>query len=139
VDFGFEPDADNRWFVRYYDSGYSETVLRNRLSWNFDGTPNVDPNNANALVDGVTFTRTLRDEKEYLKSRVFEIGGRNIIAGNTLDYHVGYTRGSYEKPYDINSSFDNGTAGVATYDNTTRPNWPALAVTGVCAVPPASL
>jgi len=70
VDFGFEPDADNRWFVRYYDSGYSETVLRNRLSWNFDGTPNVDPNNANALVDGVTFTRTLRDEKEYLKSRV---------------------------------------------------------------------
>jgi len=26
----------------------------------------------------------------------FEIGGRNILAGNTLDYHVGYTSGSLE-------------------------------------------
>jgi hypothetical protein len=44
---------------------------------------------------------------------------------------VGYTRGTYAKPYDINSSFDNSTAGVATYDNTTKPNWPMFSVTGL--------
>jgi TonB-dependent receptor len=137
VDFGFEPDAGNKWFVRYYDSGYSETVLRNRLAWNFNQTPSVAPNDPNGFVDGVTFSKTLRDEKEYLKTRVLEVGGRNIIAGNTLDYHVGYTRGSFEKPYDINSNFDNGTAGVATYDNTTHPNWPNLSVTGVNPYDPA--
>ncbi len=71
--------------------------------------------------DAVTFSKTLRDEKEYLKTRVFEMGGRNLIAGTTLDYHVGYTRGSFEMPYDINSNFDNTAAGVATYDNTTHP------------------
>jgi TonB-dependent receptor len=58
-------------------------------------------------------------------------------ATNTLDYHVGYTRGTYEKPYDLNSSFENGTAAVATYDNTTRPNWPVLSVTGVNPYEPA--
>jgi TonB-dependent receptor len=131
VDFGFEPDADNKWFVRYYDMGYSETVLRNRLVYNVTGTPTVDPANPNGLVDGVTFSKTLRDEKEYLKSHVFEIGGRNVLAGDTLDYHVGYTSGSFEKPYDLNSNFDNGTPAVVTYDNTTRPNWPTFAVTGV--------
>ena len=137
VDFGFEPDDANKWFVRYYDSGYSETVLRNRLVWNFAGTPTVDPNNPHGLIDAVTFSKTLRDEKEYLKTRVFEIGGRNIIAGDTLDYHVGYTRGSFEKPYDINSNFDNSEAGIASYDNTTHPNWPSFSVTGTNPYDPA--
>ena len=131
IDLGFQPDADNGWFVRYYDTGYSETVNRNRLSWNFTGTPTVDPANPNGLIDTATFSKTLRDEKEYLKSRVFEIGGKNVIDGDTLDYHVGYTRGSFEKPYDLNSTFDNPANATVTYDNTTRPNWPTLSATGV--------
>jgi hypothetical protein len=28
MDLGFQPDADNSWFARYYEMGYSETVLR---------------------------------------------------------------------------------------------------------------
>src|SRR5262249_32614426 len=48
-----------------------------------------------------------------------------------LDYHVGYTSGSFEKPYDINSNFDNPTSGTVNYDNTTRPNWPTFTVSGV--------
>jgi TonB-dependent receptor len=137
VDLGFKPDADNSWFARYYEMGYSETVLRNRLIWNFAGTPSVDPANPNGFIDTATFTKALRDEKEYLKSRVFEIGGKNVIGGNTLDYHVGYTRGSFEKPYDLNSSFTNPATAVVTYDNTTHPNWPAFSATGVTPSDPA--
>src|SRR6202011_1291418 len=116
MDLGFKPASDNRWFVRYYDSGYSETVHRNRLRWNFTGAATVDPANPNGLLDTATFSKTLRDEKEFLKARVFEMGGKNIIDGSTLDYHVGYTRGSFEKPYDLNSTFTNPATAVVTYD-----------------------
>jgi TonB-dependent receptor len=70
----------------------------------------------------------MRDEKEYLDSKVAEIGGKNLFAGNTLDYHVGYTKGTYYKPYDYNSGFDNTTLTNAAYDNTTLPNWPVVKV-----------
>ncbi len=137
TDLGFQPDADNSWFVRYYDAGYSETVIRNRLIWNFSQTPTVDPNDPNGFADTASFNKTLRDEKEYLKSRVFEIGGKNVIAGNTLDYHIGYTQGLYEKPYDLNSTFTNPATVPATYDNTSLPNWPAVATPGFSPSNPA--
>jgi len=130
-DFGYQPDEANKWDVRYYDAGYSETVIRNRLIWNFSGAPSVDPGDPNGFVDTATFTKSLRDEKEYLKSRVFMVGGKNEFDKATIDYHVGYTNGTYEKPYDYNSSFDNPTAATVHYDNTTYPNWPSLSASGV--------
>lgn len=128
ADLGYAPDDDNKYFVRYYDAGYSESVYRNRLIWNLSGNGTVDPANPNGLLDTATFTKTLRDEKEYLDTRVFEIGGKNLFNGNTLDYHVGYTKGTYYKPYDYNSSFDNPTAVNVAYDNTMLPNWPSFRV-----------
>src|SRR6266478_2556078 len=89
ADLGFAPDAADQYFLRYYDAGYSESVIRNRLIWNFTGAPTVDPNNPNGFVDTATFTKALRDEKEFLDSKVAEIGGTNLFGGNTLDYHVG--------------------------------------------------
>jgi TonB-dependent receptor len=126
ADLGWAPDEDNKYFIRYYDAGYSETVSRNRLIWNFTGAPTVDPNNPNGFIDTATFTKAIRDEKEYLDSRVAEIGGKNLFGGNTLDYHVGYTKGAYYKPYDYNSSFNNPALANVAYDNTTLPNWPAV-------------
>lgn len=126
ADLGYAPDDANRWFVRYYDAGYSETVVRNRLIWNYTQTPVADPTNSNGFIDTGTFTKALRDEKEYLDSRVAEIGGENKLGEERLDYHVGYTKGSYYKPYDYNSSFDNPALANVSYDNTTYPNWPAV-------------
>jgi TonB-dependent receptor len=128
ADLGFAPDADNQYFLRYYDAGYSETVNRNRLIWNYTGAPTVDPNNPNGFIDTATFTKALRDEKEFLDSKVAEIGGKNEFAGNVLDYHFGYTRGTYVKPYDLNSGFDNPSLANVGYDNTTLPNWPVVRV-----------
>ena len=128
ADLGYQPDEQNKYFIRYYDAGYSESVQRNRLAWNLTGTPTVDPNNPNGLIDTGTFSKTLRDEKEYLDSKIFEIGGKNAFGGNTLDYHVGYTKGTYYKPFDYNSTFNNPTLANIGYDNTTRPNWPVFTV-----------
>jgi len=98
ADFGWAPDEADKYFIRYYDAGYSETVDRNMLTWNFNGvTPSVvtaktgpatlfvDPNNANGFIDTATFTKKLRDEKEYLDSKVAEIGGKNEFGGNVLE------------------------------------------------------
>ncbi len=124
IDLGYAPDESNQYFIRAYDAGYSETVIRNRLVWNFIGPSIVDPTNPNGFLDTVKFAKSLRDEKEFLDSKVFEIGGKNIISGNTVDYHVGYTKGTYNKPFDYNSTFKNPAVANASYDNTTNPNWP---------------
>ena len=139
-DFGFDPNEANHYFLRYYDAGYSESVIRNRLVWNFAGAPTIDPNNPNGFIDVAGrlatadnpplpgFTKALRDEKEFLDSKVAEIGGKNLFGDNRLDYHVGYTKGTYYKPYDFNSAFDNPALANVAYDNTTLPNWPSFKV-----------
>ena len=128
ADLGWAPDEDNKYFLRYYDAGYSETVSRNLLSWDLVGSPAIDPNNPNGFIDTANFSKKLRDEKEYLDSKVAEIGAKNIFAGKILDYHVGYTKGTYYKPYDYNSKFANPALANVAYDNTTLPNWPSLRV-----------
>ena len=54
------------------------------------------------------------------------MGGKSLFGANTLDYHVGYTKGTYYKPYDYNSGFDNPASANVFYDNTTLPNWPVV-------------
>ena len=140
ADFGFQPDNSNQWFIRYYDAGYSEAVSRNLLHWDFAGNPTVDPADPNGFDDTVTdVQKSLRDEKEYLDSKVAEVGGKNLFtSGATLDYHVGYTKGTYYKPYDYNSTFVNATTANGFYDNTTLPNWPVVRVLPGSTLNPAS-
>jgi len=139
IDLGYAPEGGGKYFVRYYDAGYSESVMRNMVQWNFAQNPTVSPTNPNVLIDAVTFDKKLRDEKEYLDSKVFEIGGKNSLSDKTLDYHVGYTNGTYNKPYDYNSTFDSSQANaVAAYDNSTNPNWPTLAIVSPANFNPAN-
>jgi len=145
IDLSYEPDEKNRYFVRYYDAGYTEYKYRQMLQWNlsdplgtvFDTNGNPlpnqvvypDPNNANGYVQMVDSLRTnVQVEKETLTQRVAEIGGVNRIGDAKLDYHVGYTKGSYYMPYNYNFSFNNGSLNLARYDNTTNPNWPTIGV-----------
>ena len=128
ADLGWAPSEDNKYFLRYYDAGYSETVNRNLLSWDLSAAPAIDPANPNGFIDTSNFSKKLRDEKEFLDSKVAEIGGENIFSGNVLDYHVGYTKGTYYKPYDYNSKFANPALANVAYDNTTLPNWPGVQV-----------
>ncbi len=137
VDLGYDPDDSSSYYLRYYDAGYTQTALRQRLLMtmgvNYSGGNNVgiDPNNPNGFIDNVVFDKTLRDLKEVIDSTVFELGGNNDLDGMRLDYHVGYTKGTYHKPYDYNPDFANPTPGVIHYDNTTNPNFPSYTVSGV--------
>lgn len=144
-DLGYEPDANNRYFVRYYDAGYTEDKFRQMLQWNFsdplgtvfdaNGNPlpgqvvYADPNNPNGFVQMVDSLRTnVQVESETLTQRVAEFGAVHRIGDAKLDYHLGYTKGSYYMPYDYSFSFNNGSLNLARYDNTTNPNWPTVGV-----------
>ncbi len=98
TDFGYDPDEVQPLFpallrCRIFRNGHPQPS-RLELRRCADGRPN-DPN---GFVDTATFTKALRDEKEFLDSRVAEIGGKNLFGDNTLDYHVGYTKGTYDNP-----------------------------------------
>ena len=106
LDLGYQADANNSYYIRGFDTGYTETVHRQRLTVTPDGNP---VQSGNSFTDGLSangFDKTLRDEKEKIGNDVLMIGGKNKSGANVLDYHVGYTRGSFDKLYDYNSDFN---------------------------------
>ncbi len=138
-DLGYQPDQDSNYYVRFFDAGYTETVLRNRLTITPDGSPTF----ANGVfTDGMTangFDKTLRDEKERINNKVFVIGGKNILGDKVLDYRVGYTQGSFNKLYDYNSDFNfTPASGSIAYNNSGAGNTPKFTVTGADYLNPAN-
>ncbi len=139
IDLGYQPDRDNSYYVRAFDAGYTETVLRNRLTVTPDGSPTF----ANGVfTDGLTangFDKTLRDEKEKINNQVFVAGGKNIIGDKVLDYRVGLTRGSFKKLYDYNSDFNfTPASGTVTYNSSGNGNTPNFSVVGADYLNPAN-
>lgn len=126
----YEPDAANKWYVRYYDSGYTETVNRQARMANFPGAVTRSPDGT-FTESGVTYDKSLRDEHETISSQVFTIGGKNTVGDTRIDYHVAHTAGSDNRPYDYNSTFSNPTGATVTYNNISNPDFPTSTVTGV--------
>ena len=139
VDLGYEADRNNSFYARFFDAGYTETVLRNRLTITPDGSPTLQNG---VFTDGLTangFDKTLRDEKERIDNKVAAVGGKHLIDGKVLDYRLGYTQGSYDKLYDYNSDFNYTPAsGTISYDNTGAGHTPRFSITGVDYLNPAN-
>ncbi len=138
-DLGYQPDQNSNYYVRFFDAGYTETVLRNRLTVTPDGNPTF----ANGIfTDGITangFDKTLRDEKERINNKVFVLGGKNSLGDKVLDYRVGYTQGSFNKLHDYNSDFNfTPASGSITYNNSGAGNTPKFTVTGADYLNPAN-
>jgi TonB-dependent receptor len=139
LDLGYQPDQDDSYYIRFFDAGYTESVLRNRLTITPDGSPTL----ANGqFTDGMTangFDKTLRDEKERIDNKVLALGGNNRFNGMFADYRLGFTEGSYKKLHDYNSDFNyTPSAGTITYDSTGEGNTPHFAVAGADYLNPAN-
>jgi TonB-dependent receptor len=115
IDLGYRPDANNSWYIRAFDAGYTEQYLRPYLHLTPDGNTvlNADGTITDTLntpyipgVQSSAIQKNFRDERETSRDRVFVVGGKNIIGDNTLDYRVGYTKGTWDKFYDLNSEYD---------------------------------
>ena len=130
ADFGYQPDADDSWYVRAFDAGYTERYYRQFLNLTPDGSTTVLANgkfmdtlsapDSNGIGTSAIQT-ALRDEVETSRDRIYVAGGKNVFNDNIiLDYRVGFTQGSYKKPFDYNSTFNYlpaaGEAPTITYD-----------------------
>lgn len=138
LDFGFQPDANNNYYVRAFDAGHTENYVRNMLD--------ITPDQAATVIGGqITDTlnnpgalaKKLRYEQETISDRVFMVGGKNKFDdGKILDYRVGYTIGEYTKPYDYNSTFTYagpaGSTGI-TYSPSGQGSTPIYTITGAAA------
>jgi TonB-dependent receptor len=121
----FQPNADNKWYFRYYNFGYTETVNRQDLNYVFSGNPVVNPNGS--MTDTLTkVQKGLRDEQETLRTQVFTLGGENRFGDNKLDYHAGYTSGTYDKPYDYNTGFTNSSLVGSPVTYVAGSNYPTI-------------
>lgn len=125
----FVPSAGQRYYLRASMAGYNEHVYRNRLQINFDGNATVDPANPNGLVDTATAQKTLRDEDETHRNIVVQLGGDNHLGQMHVEYWGSYSRATYDKHFDYNSTFDNQNSYTLAYDNTSNPNLPRYTVT----------
>ncbi|MDB6086545.1 MAG: TonB-dependent receptor, partial [Gammaproteobacteria bacterium] len=141
IDLGFQPDSNNSYYIRAFDAGYTETYLRQFLNISPDGnttqagsTLTDTMNTGNSVSGAPALQKNLRDEKETSRDMVLVLGGKNTISDDVFDYRVGYTKGTYSKPWDYNSTFDyvNPTPGNAaiTYSPSGPGHTPAYQITG---------
>ena len=128
-EFDFTPNDANRFFVRANLAGYTENVNRQRFEIDGLGGPViVDPANANGFIaTGSSTVKTLRDEREQHRNLVLQAGGEHKFGGIKLDYFAAYSRATYRKLYDYNTTFAGPGGLTVGYDNTTDPNRPKLA------------
>ena len=144
IDLGYQPDGGNSYYIRAFEAGYQERYWRQFLNLSPDGNATID--SSGQITDTVSkssaaMQMALRDESETSKDQVAMVGGRNLIAGNTLTYRLGYTKGSYYKPYDYNSTFDytGSLANAAiTYAPSGRGHTPWYSISGADYLNPAN-
>ncbi|GGF43325.1 TonB-dependent receptor [Aliidongia dinghuensis] len=132
----FDPNDLNHFYFRAAQTGYNETINRNRLTINnmdTDANGNLlanyqaDPQNPNLfLAPSAELNKSLRDERETVQTRLFTWGGNSVLGGLRLDYRGAYAQGSDNKPYDYNSTFVDPNPVALVYDNTTDPNHPSF-------------
>ena len=124
----FTPNNDHRLYARVSIAGYNESVMRDRLE--IDGLGDGVAQSRNSFTAPAASTqKTLRDEDETHRNVVFQLGGVHHFNTVTFDWFGAYSRATYVKHFDYNSTFAGPEGLTVGYDNITDPNHPAL--TGV--------
>lgn len=131
-EFDLTPNDEQRLYARASVAGYNEHVSRDRLEIDGLGGPvAIDPANANGFVaTDASTAKTLRDEDESHRNIVVQVGGDHRFDEVKFDWFAAYSRATYDKHYDYNSTFAGPTGLTIAYDNTSDPNFPRYAVTG---------
>ncbi|WP_353204297.1 TonB-dependent receptor [Sphingomonas sp.] len=141
--FGFggeldwNPDAQNHYYIRANNAGYTESVHRSILQYRGLGDTITTSGNI-ITATGVDARVTLRDEQESHLNFIAAAGGRNDFGKVIVDYQVSYTASTYHRDYDRNSSFRRSGQPTFTvaYDNMTR-LYPTLTATSFNPSDPA--
>lgn len=127
-EFDFQPNENHHYYFRVNVAGYTESVIKNRLTFNFNGpTPNAA--NPAAFDDSADLQLSSTQEQEAHRNTVYALGGQDRFGGALLDYRVSYSRATYYQSYNYGSTWNGPTAAV-TYDNSgNNGDFPILRIT----------
>jgi TonB-dependent receptor len=129
-ELGFAPNADNKWYLRYYDFGIVQDYNRNAIYYPFSGTPTVNPDGSFTDTTGSGFAQKYyRSTTETFDTRLAQLGGNNDLEWVKLDYWIAHTQGLYNKPFDEIPIWQQSQPTTFTYNNSNS-NFPTIAVTG---------
>ncbi|HKB89110.1 MAG TPA: TonB-dependent receptor plug domain-containing protein, partial [Opitutaceae bacterium] len=114
----YQPDNKNRYYLNFFDSGYTEKKLDDILTTNFDGNATTTDNRifTDTISDG-GYQKALVNHIERLTERMAIFGGENEIGNMLLDYKAAHMTGEYKVLKDVTTTFNSVGSGVVTYDN----------------------
>ena len=84
----YNPSSDQQYYVRASVAGYTESVIKNRLTYDdlFGGTNDiVNPADPAGYITTTDITLKGTSEQETHLNQVYTVGGRNIFGDFTLD------------------------------------------------------
>ena len=144
-EFDFTPNDDHRFYVRADVAGYTEAVHKNFLLFrNVDAAEDGDtgaipaaPGDPKGFLTTTQPQITLTDEQETHRNQVYVAGGEDRFGRTLLDYHVAYSRATFNVGYNIGARFAGPTVPFA-YDNTTDTTYPTFGFPGGFNVDDAS-
>ena len=154
--FDAKADERNSFYARLMWSGYLEFKTDHHLTLsgldsgcgpatlangNLDCTaaaPSVYPNGFTA--PGTSLDQNNTDSSERIDNQLAVVGGKSIIGGAELDYHVSLAQGRDIVNYKYGADFTQVNSGniAIAYDNNSNPNFPSYQTTdGTNATGPA--
>ena len=115
-EFDFQPNDDHSWYLRGNVAGYTESVQKNRLTYD-DLNDTVDPSNPNGFATPTDITLASTDEQETHRNQVYVAGGEDHFGRATLDYRASFSRATYSQSKNFGAKFK-GPQGLSfSYDN----------------------
>jgi TonB-dependent receptor len=133
-EFDFTPNEDHTYFFRANVAGYTESVEKNRLTFDFGNDDGTDEPNQIQVGSGyrgyADMSVSGTDEQETHRNEVYAVGGRDRWGDVVLDYRASYSTASYDQNRSFGTTFT-GPAAVETLYNNSGNNgdFPQIAVT----------
>jgi TonB-dependent receptor len=130
-EFDFQPNDEHAWYVRANVAGYTESVLKNRLTYSANPDVTVDPANPSGFAGTASMDLASTDEEETHRNQVYVIGGSDHFgdSGVVLDYRASYSRATYHQSKNFGADFQGPTAIPWAYDNSkNNGNFPKIVV-----------
>ena len=129
-EFAYTPNADHQYYIRAAIAGYVESVIKNRLTYDkLDQALKVDPARPAGFSTLTNITVKGTDEEETHRNQVYVVGGRDRFGSLKLDYHVAYSRATFDVGRNYGTTFTGPKKVPFVYDNITDADFPAFAIT----------
>lgn len=127
-EFDFQPNDDHAWYLRANVAGYTESVKKNRLTYDFSNyTPTIDPSDPSGFSTQADIDLASTDEQETHRNQVYVFGGKDDFSGVILDYRASYSRATYDQTRNYGAKFQGPTGIPVTYDNSANNgNFPSI-------------